>query len=445
MNPAARTRDQIARDFASDPAFDLEHATRSTPSPTSNSWPKPLGPRALIGLAGDVVRMIDPTTESDQAAILYQFMAMFGNVIGRTGHWTVEDTRHYCNLFVAVVGDTAKGRKGTSYDRVRGLFHGVDEEWDQRIQSGLSSGEGLIWFVRDPIIEPVPKKENGRIVGYEEMETDPGETDKRALIVESEFARVLGVAERQGNTLSPIIRDAWDGKRLGTLTKTKAARSTDPHVSIIAHITSDELKRALSDTAIANGFANRFLFVCARRSKVLPFGGAAVDWTEIRSRLRSAVEFARRAGQIPMDTEARQLWATVYQQLSAGSGGLYGAVTARAEAHARRLGCIYALLDQSSYVRREHLLAGLESWRYAEDSCRSIFGETLGDPTADAILALLQRNPEGLTRTDIMQHFQRHKKSEEIVRAVECLKRIGRADNVCEKTGGRPTERWFAV
>ncbi|MBM3758585.1 MAG: hypothetical protein FJW38_32010, partial [Acidobacteria bacterium] len=150
----ARSLDQLQRDFVRDLSFDL--APTTTPAPTSSSWPKPLGKAALIGLVGEVVEKIDPTTESDPAAILFQFLAMFGNLIGRTGHWTVEETRHFCNLFVAVVGDTAKGRKGTSYDRVLSLFRGIDDAWDKRIQSGLSSGEGLIWFVRDPIIEPVP-------------------------------------------------------------------------------------------------------------------------------------------------------------------------------------------------------------------------------------------------------------------------------------------------
>jgi hypothetical protein len=102
------------------------------------------------------------------------------------------------------------------------------------------------------------------------------------------------------------------------------------------------------------------------------------------------------------------------------------------------------LLDQSAYVRTDHLRAGLEAWRYCEDSCRSIFGQTLGDPTADAILALLKSNPEGMTRTDLFKHFQKHKTSAEIGRALECLQRIGRAEQSQERTAGRPIEWWTA-
>ena len=272
----------------------------------------------------------------------------------------------------------------------------------------------------------------------------PGEKDKRALIVESEFARVLSVTERQGNTLSPIIRDAWDGKPLGTMTKTKAARCTEPHVSIVGHVTKDELRRSLTDTAVANGFANRFLFACARRSKILPFGGDQLDLSDIHIRLRSAINNARRCGEIPMDAAAREAWAVEYERLTTGGGGgLFASVIARAEAQTRRLACIYALLDESPYVRLKHLFAGLEAWRYCEDSCRVIFGDSLGDPTADEIIGALRRAPLGMTRTELTNHFQRHKKADEIGRALATLQRTGKARFEREETNGRPTERWF--
>ena len=102
---------------------------------------------------------------------------------------------------------------------------------------------------------------------------DPGVTDKRLLVIESEFANVLKQIERQGNTLSVVGRQAWDGTTLGIMTKNSPAKATDPHISIIGHITTEELKRCLSTTESANGFGNRFLWVAVKRSKLLPEGG----------------------------------------------------------------------------------------------------------------------------------------------------------------------------
>ena len=48
-----------------------------------------------------------------------------------------------------------------------------------------------------------------------------------------------------------------------------------PHISIIGHITADELNRYWTQTETANGSGNRFLWLSAKRSKLLPFGGHA--------------------------------------------------------------------------------------------------------------------------------------------------------------------------
>ena len=42
------------------------------------------------------------------------------------------------------------------------------------------------------------------------------------------------------------IREAWDGKRLGSLTKHDAVSATGVHVSVIGHITKDELMAELT-------------------------------------------------------------------------------------------------------------------------------------------------------------------------------------------------------
>ena len=89
--------------------------------------------------------------------------------------------------------------------RVRAVIRVADENWyADRIKSGLSSGEGLIAEVRDEVRTWDAKEQQYRI-------TDRGVADKRLLIVEREFAAVLAVADRHGNTISPLVRRAWDG------------------------------------------------------------------------------------------------------------------------------------------------------------------------------------------------------------------------------------------
>jgi hypothetical protein len=139
-------------------------------------------------------------------------------VIGRGPHYAVEGDLHTTNLFTVMVGDTSKGRKGTSWGRVRQLFALVDDGWvDRCIQSRLSSGEGLIWAVRDPVYKP-ERQGKGSSTRYEDVMVDAGISDKRLLVIESEFASTLRVMSREGNTLSPVIRQAWDRGDLRSMT-----------------------------------------------------------------------------------------------------------------------------------------------------------------------------------------------------------------------------------
>jgi hypothetical protein len=65
-------------------------------------------------------------------------------------------------------------------------------KWSKnRVQSGLSSGEGIIWAVRDPIEEQQPIKQKGQVVDYQTVITNGGVSDKRILFLESEFASTL--------------------------------------------------------------------------------------------------------------------------------------------------------------------------------------------------------------------------------------------------------------
>ena len=440
-------------EFQRDPA--LAEMILSNPGPPAAKaevpqWPKPLAREAFHGGAGDVVRLLGPASEADPAGILIQTLACFGNVIGRSPHFTVEADRHSLNLFASLVGETSKGRKGVSFGRARSLFEQTDRQWaEDRIASGLSSGEGLLWAVRDPIVKRDPVRERGRVTSYQDVEADPGESDKRLLVHEPELALVLRVMAREGNSLSAILRQAWDSGNLRTLTRNNPLKSTGAQISIVAHVTRTELLRYLDSTEMGNGFANRFLWACVARSKCLPDNeDRQVDPAklhEIGKRIGDAAEFAKSVGEMRKDAEARADWRAVYPVLSEPKPGMFGAVTSRAEAQTMRLACIYALLDNSAVIQREHLRAALGIWTYCEQSAAYIFGQSLGDPVADNIMRALREAPGGLTRTDISNIFGRHRDSGQISRALDALRESGRVRSEFEETEGRKAERWFAV
>ena len=398
--------------------------------------PLALEDQAYHGLVGRITRSIEPHTESDPAAILIQTLVLFGANLGRKAHIKVEGDKHGGNLFVLLVGDTAKGRKGTSLGRVRDLFKRISKPCLE--VSGLSSGEGLKWQVRDPVIET---KKSGEEV------KDPGVSDKRLLVVEPEFAQVLRAISRQGNTLSATVRNAWDSGNLATLTKNDPTTATGAHIAIIGHITADELRAELTQTDGANGFANRFLFVCVRRSKCLPFGGEMLSESTVNGfaeELGYAIKFADALDGIGMNQEARGIWEKVYPVLSEGWPGMFGAVTGRAEAQVLRLALLYALLDKSREIVAAHLLAAISIWEYCAASAKFTFGSSLGDPVADEILSAVWARQK-MTRTEIRDLFQRNQNATRIGTAIDLLQSRNLIRCESSETNGRPAELWLPV
>jgi len=397
--------------------------------PAPAGWPSPLGPAAYHGLAGAIVQKIAPHSESDPIAILTQLLVCCGSVIGRGAYYQVEATRHHPNQFVLLVGDTAKARKGGSFDHVTRILTDTDPGFPQRVKTGLSSGEGLVWAARDP---------HGQ---------DPGVADKRLLAVETEFVSVLKAATRDISTLSPTLRSAWDGRPLQLLTRTAPAKATAAHISLIGHITASELRRHTTTLEISNGLLNRVLIIACRRVRLLPEGGdpEPLKHTGLLRYLAATLTHAQSAGQVRLDPQARELWWENYPQLTEPGEGLAGQLTARAEAHTIRLALIYAMLDGERQIQPAHLNAALALWDYAQRSAAWALGQATGDPLAEQIHAALARSPDGLTRTQISHHLQRNLPASQLQHALYTLAAAGRAQPTKIATTGRPTELWTAT
>lgn len=454
---SGHTREELVAIVKATPLYQPAAVTLTGTSPqdtaahahrgASDNWPAPLSQAAYHGVFGDIVRTLEPQTEADPVAVLLSLLTMFGNVVGRGPHFCAGRDTHYLNLFVGIVGQTAKGRKGMSHGEARAVLHEVAPEWTETNNtSGLSSGEGLIWAIRDPFEKKQPVKEAGRVVDYQTVIEDHGVADKRLMVVESELASVLKVMAREGNILSTVIRQAWDGKTLNVKTKSNPATATNPHISMVTHITSTELLRCLQDTDARNGFGNRFLWSMAQRSKSLPDGGRPVNLSPYVARLREAIAaIADRSIEYRRDPEASRLWHRVYDRLGAEIPGLLGAMTSRAEAQVMRLACLYAVGDMSYVVQLPHLRAALELWRYCFESARYIFGGALGDATADAIFAELRRvYPESVTKSEISRELLgRNHPASHVNRALSLLVQLNLARCERDTSGdGRPVERW---
>lgn len=381
----------------------------------------------FYGPVADVVRVIGEQTEADPLGIFAQTLVACSTAIGR-GCWKqTERDLHYPNSFICLVGETAKGRKGVSWGHAREALRAVDSSL--RVRTGMSTGEGIIHMLRDP----EKKIDDPRTIN--EMQ------DKRLVLFESELGRVLKAMKRETNTLSAILRDAWDGRDLHNLSVVNKAEASDPCLSIIGHVTRDELMRQLEDTDTANGFANRFLWLCVRRMRKLPFGGevdeAAIG--EIHKRLESNVSAARKLGRIRWAKATRSLWAEWYTS-QPEHAGLTGALNARSEAHCLRLSMMHAALEGSQEIQPGHLKAAIALVRYSEDSVRYLFQNRSGDALADKIMLLLQEaESRKMTRTELSKALGRNYSSERIDGAILMIQHRLTTLSEVSRRSGKPT------
>ena len=398
--------------------------------PAPAGWPAAPDRAVYHELPGEIVNTIAPHTEADPVAILTQLLVAFGAAVGRGAYFQVEATRHHGNEFMCLVGDSARARKGSSWDHVRRLIIGADPSLEPRVLTGLSSGEGVIWAVRDPTSQ------------------DPGISDQRLLVIEPEFASTLKAAGREISTLSPTLRSGWDGRPLAILTRTSPARASTAHIALIGHITQHELRRHTTSLELANGYINRVLLIACRRQRLLPDGGNPdpLHNTGLDRLLAAALRQARTADQVRLDTDARELWHHAYRKLATEPpDGIVAQITARAEAHVIRLALLYALVDGQRQIRPAHLTAALALHDYAARSAAWALTGATGEPLAEQIHAALRQHPSGLTRSQISQALNHNQPAGQVDHALHALHATGRVTAAQIPTGGRPAQLWTAT
>ncbi len=391
-------------------------------------------PEMFPGLLGELTRAATARSEAHPAAVASHVLVMFGNAVGRGPYFYVAETRHGMQEFCLNVGPTATGRKGDARHLAEAIFTTADPAWAENcIRSGLSSGEGLIYHVRDAAMG-IDRKTG------EEMVVDGGVADKRLLVVESEFSQPLKMFRREGNVLSDVLRDAWDGKRvLATLVKNNPTQATDAHISVIGHTTREDLRTYLADLDIANGLANRFLVVAVERTKLVPSPPRIPEAvrTVLAAEMAAALRHARSVDLLPRTTAAERLWYELYPALSTDRPGLAGALLARGPAHVMRLAALFALLAQATAVDVPHLTAATAWWDYVVESVGIVFTERTGNSVADRIKAEMLPGTT-LSLTQIREQiFAKHVAAGPLRDGLELLRRLGEVSFGRESTNGR--------
>jgi len=259
--------------------------------------------------------------------------------------------------------------------------------------------------------------------------------------------------QREGNTLSQILRDGWDGYQIQSHSLAHSLTGSNPTISLIAHTTAAELTKLLKEVNTFNGFSNRFLWVCTRRSKELPFAEPIPDNTylTIVNKLQDVVNWVNSQGEIRMtllnnmDSEVKAVWEKIYHALTKGGDDIVSYVTARSETQVIRLMLLYAILDKSAVIRIEHLRAAMAVIERSVQSVKYIYGDYTGDPIQDKIIEGLKKCGP-MTQTEIYRDvFQRNTPAIKIRDALQKLSAKRKITCESEPSKGRFKKIWKLI
>lgn len=352
----------------------------------------------FYGLAGRFALEACKNSEANPMGVLMHFIAWSGAYLGNASALHLGDTVTAHPRFMVVTVGTSGAGKGTAAAPVRKLMHqyvnkrlykmGLDTIGYK--DGPMSSGEGLAYAVRDPVMG-IDKDGNPTVI-------DEGVKDKRLFVLEEEFAAVLQASKRLGNVISAAIRRFYDPSgSFAPMTKNLPVTATNAHVGFVGHITVDELMKELDQTEYTNGFANRILWVCINRPKIVVFpdGIPTETMDSYAAELIDTVRYAQQGHSLTMSEGARALYSTVGLALAKQQGSF----AERARLQVLRLSTAFALLDKTNVIQQEHLMAALAIWDYCTESVRYLFDETT-NPNEEKLLHALKINP-AMSQTQI--------------------------------------------
>ncbi|SFK52334.1 Protein of unknown function [Amycolatopsis sacchari] len=376
------------------PGADEFEAKAAAAVARARAWLPTLDDAVFDCYLGHLVRQVEPTSEADPVAILASLLCFAGVHLGRDPHVRAGDDPHPLLVWPLLIGHTNTGKKGSSWSAAKRLITATDSDFVLgNITAGLTSGEGLAQRFALPDDAD------------DEPDSDGGPRDLRLLVMEPEWGGVMAKMKREGNSLSQVLRAAWEGGDLSTLT-VKARVAPESHVGIVAHITPDEFRAKLSDADMAGGTYNRFLPLAVAWSKALPdsVGADPNLVSSLAAGLGDRLDTGARLGALDLAEDARPLWRALYLEFNTDTHHPKVAqFVSRALPYCKRIAGIHAALDGEPAIRAAHLAAAAALVRYSIDSARALFVNTVTPAKLAAWIA--EAGDTGRTKTEITKGF----------------------------------------
>jgi len=395
-------------------------------APTAGAFPAPPAAAAFDGLLGDCVRDLASGTDASEVGLLGSLIAFCGALIPGAAYFHRLQTS---SPFVALVGESSIGRKGTAMVRAADAMSdavGADHV-NRVILDGLNSGEGLV-------------------AALDYKRTHFPYEPTVGLVFEEEYATLLASRGREGSTLDPKMRTAFDGSPISNRRSGETKTVNPPYwLPALIAITPTELRLRLEAGALQSGSANRWLYLPVVKRD----GTADNSAPAFEDGRRAAILEARKAAlnaktPISIDPAVTRQLSEYSDWLPTVAIGVGRDLTRRLGIIAFRVALVHALVERSTVVAPGHLTRAIALTEYARAGIAWVFGETVGNRDADLLFRyLLDRGR--LTKHDITQEITRDPLRRQA--AIDELTRLGVAEvsTIHPEGRGRPRTELVAV
>lgn len=183
--------------------------------------------------------------------------------------------------------------------------------------------------------------------------------------------------------------------------------------------------------AFARSYGHYYIWLSSRRAGVVPRPSPLDDdrkaeFSELVRKIKGYMAAMEGIGfRFSFTSEAADLWAEIYRELSTPTPGLLGLVVSHADLHVLRLAANYARCDCATTINATHLRAAYALWQFSATSAAEIFAGRGVDDLQNRILTHLRTEGRRLKKSDLSKRLSHHKKSHELDRALLALQHAG--------------------
>jgi hypothetical protein len=340
---------------------------------TSGAFPTGPDPVAYAGLLGECTLALAEGTDAALVGLLGSLLAFAGALVPGAAYFHRLQTS---SPYIALVGESSVGRKGTAMTRVHDAMADALEavHVNRVVLDGLNSGEALV-----------------SALAYKQTAFRYEPTV--GLVYEEEYASLLASRGRDGSTLDPKMRAAFDGGPLSNRRSSETKTVAPPYwLPALIGITPVELRLRLEPGALQSGSANRWLYLPVRRRDVEPANTLPLLDAGTKAALREARRQATaRQLVLEVDLVVTRTLGDYADFLATTGSGVARDLSRRFAVIAFRIALVHALVERSGLVGRAHLDRALALTEYGRAGLGWVFGGTVGNRDAVILLRSLRK------------------------------------------------------